>query len=66
MARLHHLNEFADFETVKSDPKSPANRRNNEVETRKVLLGQKFLNELTLWRTALQIETCGEDRSSQK
>jgi hypothetical protein len=66
MARLRHLNEFTDFEAVKSASKPSANRRRNEVETRKLSLGQKFLNELTLWRTALQIETCGADRSSQK
>lgn len=57
MARLHHLKEFADFETVKSPSNPHANRRKNEVKTRKLSLGQKFLNELTLWRTALQIET---------
>jgi hypothetical protein len=66
MAGLHHLKEFVDFETVKSTSKPPVNRRKNEVETRKLSLGQIFLNELTLWRTALQIETCGADRSNQK
>jgi hypothetical protein len=66
MARLHHLNEFANFETIKSASKPPVNRRKNEVETKKVSLGQKILNELTLWRWALQIETRGADRFDQK
>jgi len=66
MAGLYHLNEFADFETVKSASKLPVNRGKNEVKARKLSLSQKFINEMTLWRTALQIETCGGDRSNQK
>jgi len=66
MAKSHHPNEIIEFETDNSGPKPAGNRRRDKVETRKLSPGHAFLDELALWKRALQIETFVTNHSNQK
>jgi hypothetical protein len=67
MAKIFHLKEIIDYEEAHPDLRSFDNGK-KEVEARTSWFssGNKFLDELKLWKTALQIEAFAHGRSHQK
>jgi hypothetical protein len=68
MAKSYQLKEIIGCETGNADMKSFGSQGGDEVEakTSKFSSGAKFLDELKLWKIAMQIETFAPDRSNQK
>jgi hypothetical protein len=68
MAKSYQLKEMTDCEIGDADEKSFGNPKKNgfEVKTPKFSSESKFLDELRLWRIAMQIEMFGPNRSNQK
>jgi hypothetical protein len=66
MANSYHLKEINGFETVQPASKPLENRRKDRLSTEKFPAGRKFLNEMMLWETALQIDTWGQTASNQR
>jgi hypothetical protein len=58
MAKSYHLKEITDYETDNAGAKPYGNRKGNDFQTKAARLASpsEFLDELTLWKTALQIE----------
>ena len=60
MAKLNHLKEIIDCETDNARGKPVGNKKWDGFHTRAAKrhsLGHKFLDEITLWKTALQVAT---------
>jgi hypothetical protein len=60
MAKLNHLKEIIDCETDNAQGKLVENQKKHEFHTRAAKrhsLGHKFLDEIKLWKTALQVVT---------
>ena len=65
MAKLFHLRDVHDFENAESGLKPSENKTPRTVEPGVFPLGQKFVDELTLWTIAKKIEDEAEDSKSK-
>jgi hypothetical protein len=65
MAKLFHLRNIHDFENAKSGLKPSENKTRRTVEPGAFPLGQRFVDELTLWTIAKQIEDEAKDSKSK-
>jgi len=68
MAKSFHLKEIIDYEEAHPDirPLGSWGKKEAEAKASGFSPGNKFLDELKLWKTALQIETFVPEHFSQK
>lgn len=59
MAKSYHIKEITDYESDNADAKPLGSRKRNGFQAKDSRLASpsEFFDELTLWKTALQIET---------